>query len=251
MLVALAATVAAAIAAIAAAGIVITDRADSGSRSGSGSGATPVAVSRSTLLWGPGACVRRAGARFELVACNGGDSEVTAIAADPPGLGGCPDDTDDVVRISAGRTACTRNVLAPHPGAPGRGGGVLRAGDCVALDGRERPCTTPGWYGRAVAVVRDAASCPAGTLDVLEAGGAVACLGKGGQVLSAGSCVARPGDDVVARSSIARVSCGSRRAWARVTSLESSSERCPRGSDRYLKATGAFKPVTCLHLVSH
>lgn len=242
MLLSLFVTVAVAIVAIAAAGTVIAGRVT----------APPsVPVSRQTLLWAPGACVRQAGARVELVACNGGDAEVTAIAADPPGLGGCPADTDDVVRISSGRTACTRNDLDPHPGEPGKGGGVLRAGDCLALDGRERPCTTPGWYGRAVAVVRAASSCPPGTLDALRASGMTACLGEGGRVLAQGACVARLRDEVVPKSEISRVDCRSHRAWARVTSFAKSPAQCPRSANRYLKASGAYRPVTCLHLVPH
>ncbi|MFI6325275.1 hypothetical protein ACIBG8_47705 [Nonomuraea sp. NPDC050556] len=242
MLLSLVVTVAVAIVAIAAAGTVIAGRVT----------APPsVPVSRKTLLWAPGACVRQAGARVELVACNGGDAEVTAIAADPPGLGGCPDDTDDVVRISSGRTACTRNDLDPHPGDPGRGGGVLRAGDCLALDGRERSCATPGWYGRAVAVVRSPATCPGGTLDVLKVSSGVACLGEGGQVLARGSCVARLRDEVVPKSEISRVDCRSHRAWARVTSFGKSPAMCPKSANRYLKASGAFRPVTCLRLLEH
>lgn len=239
MLVSLVATIGVAAVVVAAAGTVIASRVHDTDDQPSAT------VPRKTLLWTPGACVSKSGIRFDLVPCNSGDSEVVALAADPPGLGGCPDETDEVLRIGQGRTACTRNVLAPHAGAPGQGGGVLRAGDCVALDGRERPCSQPGWYGRAVAVVPNESSCPAGTLDTLVAGGAVTCLGRGGQVLAKGACVARPPDGVVARSSIDRVECGSRRAWARVTSFEQKSERCPKGSDHYLRPTGA-----CLHLLN-
>lgn len=237
-LVSLALTVAVAAVVVAAAGTVIAGRVK-------GTDDRPTATaSRKTLLWSPGACVRTSGSRFDLVPCNMGDSEVVAMAADPPGLGGCPESTDEVLRVGQGRTACTRNVLDPHPGAPGQGGGVLRAGDCLGLDGRERPCSHPGWYGKAVAIAADRASCPRDTLDALALGDAVACLGKGGQVLAEGACVARlPGDEVT-RSAIDRVECGSRRAWARVTSFAPKAERCPQGSDHYLRPTGA-----CLHLL--
>ncbi|MFD1545430.1 hypothetical protein [Nonomuraea guangzhouensis] len=211
------------------------------------------------LRWEPGACVRGSAERYDLTPCNGGDSEVVAVTADPPGPGACPDDVDDVLRIDGGRAACVRNFLDPHPGAPGGGGGVLRPGDCVALDGRERPCSESGWYGRAVALVRTPSKCPATTLDTLTfdhaapgtlTGDAVICLGAGGKVLDRGMCVAEPGPGVVTRSAIDRVSCASKRAWARVDAFAESAESCPDGSERYLEARGAYRPVTCLRLVS-
>ncbi|MBN6051305.1 hypothetical protein JYK22_05115, partial [Nonomuraea sp. RK-328] len=206
-------------------------------------------ATRTPLHWEPGACVSGSGAGYVLTPCNGGQYEVLAIAADPPGHGGCPDDADDVVRIGDGRTACVRAYLEPHLGAPGAGGGMLRAGDCVALDGRERPCSQPGWYGKAVAIETRASACPSGTLDTVGTG-PVACLGPGGQVLDRGMCVARPADDTVSRAAITRVGCRSRGAWARVTSFEIRPKSCPKGSQRYLRARGAYRPVTCLRLVS-
>ena len=211
------------------------------------------------LRWEPGACVRRSAERYDLTPCNGGDSEVVAVTADPPGPGACPEDVDDVLRIDGGRAACVRNFLDPHPGARGGGGGVLRPGDCVALDGREQPCSKPGWYGRAVALVHTPSSCPATTLDTLTfdrpapgtlTGDAVICLGAGGKVLDRGMCVAEPGPGVVTRSAIGRVACAAPRAWARVTGFAESAAGCPDGSERYLKARGAYRPVTCLRLVS-
>ncbi|GAA3577597.1 hypothetical protein GCM10022419_068580 [Nonomuraea rosea] len=224
------------VALVALAGAVIA-----GSESGDGR-AVP------TLRWSPGACVTGS---YALTPCNGGESEVVAVAADPPGPGGCPDDTDDVLRIGPGRTACVRNFLDPHPGAPGGGGGLLRPGDCVALDGREQPCARAGWYGRAAALAPAAASCPAGTLDTLRRSASeVICLGAGGQVLDRGACVAEPVTDVLARSAVTRVACDSPRAWGRVVSFETSADRCPPSSERYLRAAGAYRPVTCLDVPS-
>lgn len=242
MMVSLAATVSVAAVVVVAAGAVIAGNVEP-------AGPSP-APPRQTLMWSPGACVAREGVTYSLTPCNGGVAEVVRVVADPPGRGGCPDDTDDVLSVGAGRAACVRNFLDPHPGEPGAGGGALRAGDCVALDGRERPCSSTGWYGRAVAVVGDLASCPRTTLDTLDVDGDVVCLGEGGQVLSEGMCVARPGGEVVARSAIARVPCSSGDAWARVTAFETSAESCPAGSDRYLRAARGHRPVTCLHLVS-
>ncbi|MEO3805849.1 hypothetical protein [Nonomuraea sp. B1E8] len=199
------------------------------------------------LRWSPGACVT---GDFALTPCNGGVSEVVAVAPDPPGPGDCPEDTDDVLRVGPGRTACVRNFLDPHPGAPGGGGGLLRAGDCVAHDGRERPCARPGWYGRAVAVTPDAAACPEDTLDTLGSGSRTICLGPGGQVLDRGACVARPPSRVADRSDVTRVACGSARAWARVLSSETAARNCPARSERYLRSSSAPRPVTCLDVLS-
>ncbi|MEU8361932.1 hypothetical protein AB0C27_38525 [Nonomuraea sp. NPDC048882] len=210
---------------------------------GSGSGTRP----RPVLRWSPGACVT---GEYALTACNGGESEVVALAPDPPGPGDCPEDTDDVLRVGAGRTACVRNFLEPHPGAPGGGGGLLRPGDCVTLDGRERPCAGPGWYGRSVAIVEDPGACPSGTLDALDGDPHVICLGPGGQVLDRGACVAEPATDVIARSAVTRVPCGSADAWARVLSFESEPSACPQGARRYLRAEQAYRPVTCLSVLS-
>ncbi|NRQ34900.1 hypothetical protein HII36_24155 [Nonomuraea sp. NN258] len=232
-------------AAVAVGGIALAGAVIAGSNQPAGRLPAP------TLLWSPGACVT---GDYALTPCNGGRSEVVAIAPDPPGRGDCPDDTDDVLRVGRGRTACVRNFIDPHPGAPGGGGGLLRAGDCVTLDGRERPCSGPGWYGRAIAITGDPAACPPSTLDTLSgrpgAGRDTICLGPGGQVLAEGDCVAEPARDVIPRSQVARVACGSPRAWARVLSFEAGPAGCPRDSDRYLEARTARRPVTCLRLES-
>ncbi|MEV0998333.1 hypothetical protein [Nonomuraea sp. NPDC050202] len=205
---------------------------------------------RPVLRWTPGACVT---GELALTACNGGDSEVVAMASDPPAPGECPVDTDEVLRVGAGRTACVRNFLEPHPGAPGGGGGLLRPGDCVTLDGRERACARPGWYGRALALAGEPAACPDGTLDTLDTldgDSQVICLGRGGQVLDRGACVAEPATDVIARSAVTRVPCDSPHAWARVLSFEVTPARCPPSSRRYLRADEGNRPVTCLYVLS-
>ncbi|NBE99550.1 hypothetical protein FE391_38490 [Nonomuraea sp. KC401] len=228
-----------AVALVALAGAVIA-----GAGAGSGPESAP---GPDPLRWSPGACVT---GDFALIPCNGGVSEVVAVAPDPPGPGDCPEDTDDVLRVGPGRTACVRNFLDPHPGAPGGGGGLLRPGDCVALDGREQPCARSGWYGKAVAITRDAAACPENTLDTVPGDARTICLGRGGQVLDRGACVARPAGRVVDRSDVTRVPCGSARAWARVVSFETAAKRCPARSGRYLRSDSAPRPVTCLDVLS-
>ncbi|MEV4471688.1 hypothetical protein [Nonomuraea sp. NPDC049504] len=214
---------------------------------GSQTGVRETGPPRPVLRWSPGACVT---ADYALTACNGGRSEVVALASDPPGPGECPVDTDDVLRVGKGRTACVRNFLDPHPGAPGGGGGLLRPGDCVSLDGREHPCAGSGWYGRALALAPAPETCPDGTLDTLQAGAQVLCLGRGGQVLDEGACVAEPPANVTARSALTRVPCDAPHAWAKVLAFTSSPDDCPERARRYLRAEGGYRPVTCLYVAS-
>lgn len=60
-------------------------------------------------------------------------SSVLKLVPDDPAR--CPADTDgtldDPTAAQPSRVACVRNRTAPHPGDPGKGGGVLRVGDCT------------------------------------------------------------------------------------------------------------------------
>ncbi|MFC4058351.1 hypothetical protein ACFOWE_08600 [Planomonospora corallina] len=236
------------------------------------------------LAWDRGACVDRVGAEFELVPCGAADGRVISVvgarAAD------CPAETDELVAIPAapaapgghaeaaeaqaagepggpgelsvhgartGRTACVRSLAGPHAGDPGGGGGVLRAGDCLALRGGELPCSARGWYGRVLAVVDRAGPCPRGALDALAVGErSVACLGAGGGMLAVGDCVVEPRGPLVSRRALAKAPCDSPRAWAEVTARSGSRAGCPAGSDRYLRVRGPGipRPVTCLRRVA-
>ncbi|MEU9835982.1 hypothetical protein AB0D67_30980 [Streptosporangium sp. NPDC048047] len=176
-------------------------------------------------------------------------SQVSGSSAPPvsptPGFSSPP--------ASYSRTACVRNLAAPHPGDPGAGGGVLRAGDCVTARGGERPCSSGGWYGRALAVVERAGQCPAATLDSLAAGPrTIVCLGREGRIPAVGDCVAEPRGRAEARGALGRIPCGSARAWAKVTARTTAAALCPPGSDRYLQTSGqaVYRPVTCLRRIA-
>jgi len=87
----------------------------------------------------------------------------------------CPDDTDLVGTSQLLQTLCVRNLRGPHPGDPGRGGGVLRVGDCVIDPERfsfapdpEVACADRDAAYRVIARVAKAARCPAGTDKVLD-----------------------------------------------------------------------------------
>ncbi|GLW97674.1 hypothetical protein [Microtetraspora sp. NBRC 16547] len=203
---------------------------------------TATAPASSPLAWADGACVRRTGARVGLVLCDRATGQVNRIAEHPPQ---CPADTDEFVSLGSGRTACVRNVDGPHPGDPGSGGGVLRAGDCVAIRGGERPCAAGDWYGRVTSVTDTARQCPLGTVEALPLrGGQVACLGKEGRVVATGDCVERPTLPTSTRL-LVKVACTSDRAWAKVTGRVESPSRCVEGSDHYLHSLRGTE-VICL-----
>jgi hypothetical protein len=204
--------------------------------------ASPRQVAASTLTWVEGACVRRLGTTVELATCDRASGRVSRIAAAPPR---CPADTDEFVSLGPGRTACVRNAREPHPGDPGNGGGILRAGDCIAFAGGERACAAKDWYGRVTGVASSRRQCPQGTADTLKLrGGSVVCLGKGGQVIATGDCVQRPALQTSARR-IVKVRCSSPKAWAKITGRVLSADDCPGDSDHYLRFRGA-SGVICL-----
>ena len=149
-----------------------------------------------------------------LVGCAHASGQVNGLAPTPPS---CPAETDEFISLGPGRTACVRSAKGPHPGDAGKGGGILRAGDCVALRGGERACSSKGWYGRVTGVAASVRKCPAGTIEALNLGQwAVVCLGRGGQVVSTGDCVVRPATSTSA-GRIVKVDCSSGSAWAKVT----------------------------------
>ncbi|SDG89819.1 hypothetical protein SAMN05421505_10951 [Sinosporangium album] len=201
--------------------------------------------------WAAGACARREGAGYALAPCAVGQTAVTRVVTGKPTA--CPPDTDDFAAIGGSRTACLRNLRAPHPGDPGAGGGLLRSGDCVTARGQELPCAGGTWYGKAVAVVRGATRCPSSTLTTVAlTGGPVICLGPGGRVPARGHCLAEPASRDLTRADLRKVPCASKRAWARVTAFAAGPGECPKGSDRSLRAGDhrSPRPVTCLRLTS-
>jgi hypothetical protein len=93
----------------------------------------------------------------------------------------CPARTDDIVQIRGlgAPKACVVALAAPHPGAAGAGGGVIRRGDCIARPARvtkhstpgvvtgpvlhEVPCAAPGAFAHVVARVDRPERCPSAT----------------------------------------------------------------------------------------
>jgi hypothetical protein len=117
--------------------------------------AVPVAV---------GGCVTEpSGDMLRAVDCAGSEAFARVAASVRERSGAeCPVDTDSVA-AGTGRMLCLVNLRAPHPGAPGGGGGVIRAGDCVDNPGtgrtEERVCGDGGFYAKVLARVEHTSQC--------------------------------------------------------------------------------------------
>lgn len=97
----------------------------------------------------------------------------------------CPARTDNIVetRSLVRPNACVVALSAPHPGAVGAGGGVIRRRDCIARPGRvkkssapgvvagpvlhEVPCDSPSAYAHVLARVDKPERCPSATRKAL------------------------------------------------------------------------------------
>ncbi|WP_244905275.1 hypothetical protein [Streptomyces agglomeratus] len=170
---------------------------------GSGGGLTGTALPSgygATFL-GAGECSSR-GDAFREVSC-GSEKAAARVLARHQGLRAdgpaCPPRTDFVLHISESVPAfdedgdgavprgfaCMRNLEAPHPGDPGKGGGPRTVvGDCVrsAREGqvRETPCDGSGGAApefEVAAAVQRRDQCPPGTRLYVQLGGhrAVGC----------------------------------------------------------------------------
>jgi hypothetical protein len=132
-------------------------------------------------LFKEGDCVRPAEIkdRYRPAACSDSAAVGKVIAVVPGGFSAavapCPDPSDVVATSSLLQTVCVRNLRGPHPGDPGRGGGVLRPGDCIvdvdrytiALD-PEVACADPRAAFQVLARVAGTARCPTGTHEAIE-----------------------------------------------------------------------------------
>jgi hypothetical protein len=173
-----------------------------------------------------GDCVAASTGGLRVVDCAAPDASARAASAlaDRPDAE-CPADTDLAV-ATGGTLLCLVNLRAPHPGAPGQGGGVIRAGDCVAnpATGRteELVCAKGGYYATVLARVDRTAQCrpPASeALSLRAASHPVACLRPRAEV---GSCIAR-----AAVGPPDAVPCTDRRAVGKVLARVATTGRCP------------------------
>ncbi|MFG2004140.1 hypothetical protein ACGFNU_33770 [Spirillospora sp. NPDC048911] len=162
---------------------------------------------------------------------------------------GCPIDTDDFVQLRfrslPGDMACMRRFKAPHPGDPGQGGGLVRAGDCIQVYARysdnlsEVSCTNEDWivngtnfgkrwFGQVVRRVDAARECPKPaiySITVRTGKPRVLCLAKnGGWMPAVGDCV--DGGTLYAGVN-GRRKCDDKYLAVKITALVKPGSRCP------------------------
>jgi hypothetical protein len=153
---------------------------------------------------GVGDCVRpRPGSLDRFVGVNCQDHRVTgrviAVVDGPPSATEACTDPTDFFATQPGQVICLRRTSGDHAGDPGAGGGVYRAGDCVAVDAAtgvsEVPCGSPTEFETVVGRVTTVAECrdPAVRFATLTNGAArVLCLGDGAGMAGDGECIGDP-----------------------------------------------------------
>ncbi len=154
--------------------------------------------------------------------------------------------------------ACLRQLNSSHhPGNPGMGGGVFRAGDCAATDDRgdihEVSCASPDVFETIAARVKTVADCaePAHRFAVLDGGTArVLCLGDGRTMANPGKCIANPQHGPV---SFTAVSCDDPHLRAQVLARRSSIAACRTvaGQTHYVEDPAGlpYSRVVCLKML--
>ncbi|MBO3746774.1 hypothetical protein J5X84_11915 [Streptosporangiaceae bacterium NEAU-GS5] len=238
--------------------------------------------SPSPLPWDKGQCVN-ANATAEVPSFDGvtvvpcesatAKAKILALAGNPART--CPKDTDGFARSSGQDTACIRNLAGPHPGDPGKGGGILRTGDCVYIATpsdsedtapQERACYDRYGPGRIWGFYKKKSQCkrPDGFFDNHytnrrdSASTPFICTTEGydvqepGPAYAKGKCVREPASFKSAfpnsRNVIGglhTVGCGAKSAWAKVVGSVSE-QRCPRGTTHQFVDTDAYPSTTCL-----
>jgi hypothetical protein len=193
------------------------------------------------------------------------------------GAARCPRDTDAFVDtptgLGASRTACVRNLAAPHPGARGKGGGILVAGDCVYVpdegDMEERACADSRGPGRIWGLYKKKSQCKDSrgyldyhythrrdhpTLPVVCAGPGYAAREPGAKYEN-GTCFSKPPTLSTKLGSfvfggLREVDCGSGSAWAQVVATVHTGDDCPRRATNSVGDDDYYPGTTCLRTVS-
>ncbi len=183
----------------------------------------------------PGDCVRpRPGkADFYLgVSCQDHRvrGKVLSVVEGPPSATEACDDATDFFATQPNQVICLRGTGTDHPGDPGRGGGVYRAGDCVAADATtgvsEVPCGAANEFETVAGRVATVAECqaPAVRFATLENGATrVLCLGDGAGMAGPGECIGDPERPPVTFQTIP---CADPAARARVLGRAASPTAC-------------------------
>lgn len=145
------------------------------------------------------------------------------------GTEACDERTDFFAQQDT-QLVCLRQVRGEHPGDPGNGGGVFRAGDCAESKPAghiyEVPCPSSHVFEIVTARVKTVAECqaPAHRFATLDSGTArVLCLREGPAMAGNGQCMADPDH---APASFAAVNCASPPAHAQVLGRAASPQQC-------------------------
>lgn len=140
------------------------------------------------------------------------------------------DPASDFFATQPGQVVCLRQTGDEHPGDPGKGGGVYRAGDCVATDltkgVTEVPCDDPTVFETISARVATVSECvsPAIRYATVQHGAKkILCLGPGPGIAEVGDCI---GDPERAPVSFDKIPCGDRAARAKLLARVATPVQC-------------------------
>jgi hypothetical protein len=209
-----------------------------------------------------GDCVRPKGDKADLyleVGCTDYRvrAKIVAVVDGPPtATEACVAETD-FFATQPNQVVCLRRTGDTHPGDPGKGGGVYRAGDCVASGVTsgvsEVPCGSPTVFETVTARVRTVAECrlPAVRVATLQNGAArVLCLGDGAGMAGNGECM---GDPKRAPVTFDVIPCADPAARARVLARAATAAACRAvpGQTHYVNDPSGLPPskVVCLHML--
>lgn len=196
-------------------------------------------------------------------------AQIIKVTAENKGLLDCPSRTDGIVDAPAGGQVCVRNLTAPHPADPGKGGGILRVGDCIYAHGHaqpvERKCYDRHGPGKIKSLLKKKSRChdAQGYLDGYHTTRRdhpklpIICHGDGESVEEAGpefadgDCVEKPvgitgplplgGEQILGLHTVA---CDSGAVWAKV--IASVDSGCPHGTSESVYSTEHYPGTTCL-----
>ncbi len=162
----------------------------------------------------------------------------------------CPADTDLLLE-EAGTIACAKSTTSEKAGQPGKGGGVIVAGDCLGSDGPgaaaqyvEVACADPKVFEKVTARVNATAECKAPAvryLDLPSTTQKIVCLADGPGSAGPGECLG----PIEAVTSFDAVPCGDPKAGAKVLARKPSKDACESvpGLTHWLEDTAGLPPT--------